>query len=165
MAMKRYVMHYSELEWIHKIHAIWNRFLCLLNLIIFDQYHRIHMNSLYCGQRLHILPFREQIFRLIVVYLLLTFIASNRWGQVTHTCVSKLCNHWFRKWLVAWLVRSHYLTQCRNVVNRTLRNKPQWNFGRNSYILIQQNAFENVVSKMVVILSRHQCVNGARMIV
>ena len=30
---------------------------------------------------------------------------------------------------------------------------------RNSYILIQENAFENIVSKMAAILSRPQCVN------
>ena len=39
------------------------------------------------------------------------------------------------------------------------RNKPQWNFKRNSYIFIQENVFENVVCKMASILSRPQCVN------
>ena len=46
---------------------------------------------------------------------------------------------------------SHYLNQCRNIVDWTLRNKLQWNFKRNSYIFIQENAFENVVWKMAAI--------------
>ena len=33
----------------------------------------------------------------------------------------------------------------------TLRNKLQWNFDRNSYILIDEIAFENVVRKMSAI--------------
>ena len=33
------------------------------------------------------------------------------------------------------------------------------NFNRNSYILIQQNAIEDVVSEIASILSRPQCVN------
>ena len=38
----------------------------------------------------------------------------------------------------------------------TLRNKLQWNLNRNSYVFIQEN--ENVVRKVVAILSRPQCV-------
>ena len=37
-------------------------------------------------------------------------------------------------------------------------NKLQWNFNRNSYISIQENAFENIVWKIVSILSRPHCV-------
>ena len=55
---------------------------------------------------------------------------------------------------------SHYLNQCWNSVNWTLRNKLQWNFNRNSYILILENVFENVVCKMAFISSRSQCVNS-----
>ena len=40
----------------------------------------------------------------------------------------------------------------------THTNKLQWNFDHNSYIFIQENACENVVWKMAVILSRPQCV-------
>ena len=32
-------------------------------------------------------------------------------------------------------------------------NKLQWNFNRNSYILIQENPFENIIWKTVAILS------------
>ena len=69
--------------------------------------------------------------------------------------------HWFRQWLVTWQAPSYYLNWRWNIVNWTLRNKLQWNLNRNSYIFIQENAFENVVWKMVVILCQPQCVNRA----
>ena len=40
----------------------------------------------------------------------------------------------------------------------TLRNRLEWHLNWNSYIL-QENAFQNVVSKILVILYRLQCVN------
>ena len=55
---------------------------------------------------------------------------------------------------------SHYLNQCWNVVNWVLRNKLQWNFNRNSNILIQEKSLENAVCEMMPILSRRQYVNG-----
>ena len=39
-----------------------------------------------------------------------------------------------------------------------LRNKLQWTFNRNSYIFMQENAFEMVVYEIAAILSRSQCV-------
>ena len=53
---------------------------------------------------------------------------------------------------------SHYLKQCWNIVNWTLGNKLHWNLNRNLNIVIQENAFENVVWKMATILSRPQSV-------
>ena len=53
------------------------------------------------------------------------------------------------------------LNQCWNIVNSKLRNKLQWNKKRNSYIFVQENAFENVVCEMAAILSQPQCVNPA----
>ena len=47
---------------------------------------------------------------------------------------------------VAWSAPSHYLNQCLNIINWTLRNIFRWQFDRNSYVLIQENAFENVAS-------------------
>ena len=58
----------------------------------------------------------------------------------------------------AWSAPSHYLNQCRNIVNWTLRNTFQWHSNRNSNIVIQGNAFESVVCEMTSILSRPQCV-------
>ena len=46
----------------------------------------------------------------------------------------------------------HLLNQCGNIVDRTLRNKLQWSFARNSYILIHENPFENVVCVLAAIL-------------
>ena len=60
-------------------------------------------------------------------------------------------HHWFRQWLVAWSAPSHYLNQWWNIVNLTPRNKFQWNVNQNSYIVIEENAFENVVWKMASI--------------
>ena len=57
----------------------------------------------------------------------------------SHTYMRRILNHhWFEYWLVIWLVPSHYLNQCRNIVKRTPRNKRQWNFNRQSYIFIQE---------------------------
>ena len=50
------------------------------------------------------------------------------------------------------------LTQCWNTVNWTHRNKLQWNFTQNSFILIYKNPFENIVRRIAAILSRPQCV-------
>ena len=56
---------------------------------------------------------------------------------------------------VRWFL---WTLKCWNIVNWTLRNKLQWNFNRNTYIFIKENASENVIWKMVAILSRPQCV-------
>ena len=55
------------------------------------------------------------------------------------------------------LSSSHYLNLCWNIVNWTLSDKLQWNLYWNTYISIQENAIENIVSKMAAILSRLQC--------
>ena len=54
---------------------------------------------------------------------------------------------------------SHYLNQCWNFVNWTLRNKLNWSFSRKSNIFIQENVLENFICEMASILSRPQCVN------
>ena len=58
-----------------------------------------------------------------------------------------------------WSAPSHYLNQSWNIIYWTFRNKHQWIFDQNSNIFIQENAFENVVCEMAVILPRPQCVN------
>ena len=78
------------------------------------------------------------------------------WGRVTHICVRKLPIIGSDNGLSA---PSHYLNQCRYIVNSNLSNKLQWNLKHNSYIFIQENAFENVVCKMASISSRPQWVN------
>ena len=54
-------------------------------------------------------------------YTLLT-----HWSRVSHICVCKLTI------IVTWPAPSHYLNQCWNIVNWTLRNKLQWDLNRNS---------------------------------
>ena len=81
------------------------------------------------------------------------------WGPVTHICVSKVIIIGSDNGLLPGRRQSHYLNQCWNIVNWTLRNKLQWNINGNQYIFIQENAFENVVCELTAILSRPQCVN------
>ena len=78
------------------------------------------------------------------------------WGRVTHICVSKLTIIGSDNGLSPGRRPSHYLNQCWDIVNQTLRNKLQWNVDRNSNIFIHENAFENVVCQMASILSRPQ---------
>ena len=83
-------------------------------------------------------------------------VQLTHWGRVTHICVNKLT-------IIGsdnGLLPSHYLNQCWNNVDWTLRNKLQWNLNRNYFIFFQENAFQNVVYEMVVILYRLQCVNS-----
>ena len=49
------------------------------------------------------------------------------------------------------------------VIIGPLETKSLWNFIWNSYIFIQENVFENVICKVVAILSQPQCVNGHQM--
>ena len=48
-----------------------------------------------------------------------------------HTCVGKLGQHWFRWWLVTSSAPSHYLNQCKNIVNLTMRNNIRLNLNQN----------------------------------
>ena len=83
-------------------------------------------------------------------------ILLTHWGRVRHICVSKITIIGSDNGLSP---PSHYLNQCWDIVNLTLKNKLQWNIHWHSYISIQENAFENVVCEMSAILSRPQCVN------
>ena len=82
-------------------------------------------------------------------------IGLTHWSWVTHTCVGDLSN----------IGSDNGLSPGRHqVIIRTnagcpRRNKLQLNFNRNSYIFIQENAFQNVVWKMAAILSRPQWYN------
>ena len=67
-------------------------------------------------------------------------------------------HHWFRKWFVTWSAPSHHLSQCCNIINSNLRSKIKWHLTWNSYIFIQDNAFENIACEMVAVLYRPQWV-------
>ena len=81
---------------------------------------------------------------------------STHWGWVTHICVSKFFSLGSDNGLSPG--RRQAIIWTNAIINWTLRNKHQWNFNQNSYIFIQENAFEMVVWKMPAILSRPQCV-------
>ena len=65
---------------------------------------------------------------------------------MTHICVSKLSIHGSDNGL-----SPGRRNQCWNIVNLILGNKLHWNLNRNQYIFIQENAFENVVWKVLAI--------------
>ena len=48
-------------------------------------------------------------------------------GWVMHICIVKPKHHLFRYWCVIWLASSHFLNQSWIIVNRSLRNRLQWN--------------------------------------
>ena len=107
-------------------------------------------NKWYCLLSWFWVPYRTNIYVLCML---------THWGRVAHLWVSILTIIGSDNGLLpGWT--SHYLNQCWNIVNWSLRNKLQWNFNRNSYISIQENAFESVVCEMVAILSWPQCVNS-----
>ena len=43
-----------------------------------------------------------------------------------HISVNELYHHWSKQWLVACMVRSHYLNQCWTINNWIHRNNIQW---------------------------------------
>ena len=87
--------------------------------------------------------------------------ALTHWGRVTHICVSDLTSIGSDNGLSPGRRQAIIRTKCWNIVNKTLRNKLQWIFSRNSNIFIQENAFESVVCERAAILSRPQWVNLA----
>ena len=78
------------------------------------------------------------------------------WVRVTHICVSKLTIIGSDNGLSPGRRQAIIWT---NAGILTIRNKLQWNFNRNSYIFIQENAFENGVCEMASIWYRPQWVN------
>ena len=73
------------------------------------------------------------------------------WGRVMHICVRKLTIIGSDSGLSPdphQAINAEILL----IVNWILSNKPQWNFNRNSYICIEENAFEYTVWKMATIL-------------
>ena len=75
------------------------------------------------------------------------------WGQVTHICFSKLTiivsDNGFVAWTNDW------------ILSTDLSNRLQRNLNRKVEICMQENAIENVVTKLETILSRPQYVKNA----
>ena len=75
-----------------------------------------------------------------------------------------------RQWIGSALVQimacrligaNHYLNQCWEIVNWTLKNKIHWNLNSNTNIFIHENAFENIVCEIAAILSKGRWVNSS----
>ena len=81
--------------------------------------------------------------------------ALTHWGRLTHICVSRLCHHWFRQWLVAWPAPSHCLNQWWNIVNWTLGNKFRWNHYQNNHS--RKYALECRLQSVVNLVSSLMC--------
>ena len=60
-----------------------------------------------------------------------------------------------------WLVVRQATKDAKHYLwNNAVRNKLQWNFNRNTKLFIHENASENIVCKIAVILSRGRWVNN-----
>ena len=72
-----------------------------------------------------------------------TRLSGSIWQQDWHALLThwgqELGHHWFSWWLVTCSALSHYLNQYWLVVNRTLRDKLQWNQNWKKTIFIQEN--------------------------
>ena len=62
----------------------------------------------------------------------------SHWGRVTHICVGKLTNFVSDNGLLSGRRQGHYLNQCWNIVNWTLRENLQWNL----IGIIEENALK-----------------------
>ena len=76
---------------------------------------------------------------------------------MTHICINKLIIIVSDNGLSPGLCQAIIWTN--DIINWTLRSKPQGNYDGNSYIFILKRAFENAGWKMMAILSCLQCVN------
>ena len=86
------------------------------------------------------------------------FMGLTHWGQVRHICIGNLTISGSNYGLSPGQHQAIIWTNAGILLIEPLR-KIQLNFNWNSYIFFQENAFENVVWKMLVVLSRPQCVN------
>ena len=65
---------------------------------------------------------------MLVVQTTIKLIHLTQWGWLMHIYLNELGHQRMGKWLVTWLVPSHYLNQCWHIVNRMLKNIFQWTF-------------------------------------
>ena len=75
------------------------------------------------------------------------------WGRVTHICIGKLTSIASDNGLSPGR-RQAIIWNIAGIFNWALGNKLKWNLERNLYIFIEENALENVVTKLAAILSR-----------
>ena len=80
------------------------------------------------------------------------------WGRVTHICVGKLTIIGSDNGLLPGRCQAIIWNNAGILLIAPLGTN-QWYHNRNSYIFILENAFENIIWKMVAIWSQPQCVN------
>ena len=88
--------------------------------------------------------------------LIYHILSHASWGRLTHICVSKLTIIDSDDGLSPGR-RQAIIWTSAGILFIWIRNKLQWTITRNSYIFMQENAFENVLCQMSAILSRPQC--------
>ena len=81
------------------------------------------------------------------------------WGRMTHICVNKIAIIGSDNGLSPERHQAIIWTNAGILLIWPLGAKLQWNFNRNAYIFIRENACENIAWKMTAILSRLQWVN------
>ena len=72
---------------------------------------------------------------------------------------------WLKLCLVAFPASSHYVNSQNQLliyINRNLRNKVRRNSNQNTKILIEENAFQNVIRKISIILFWPHCINNGQ---
>ena len=78
-------------------------------------------------------------------------------GRVMHICVSKQTTIGLDNGLAPGRRQVIIWTNARILLIGPLETNFQWNLNKNSNIFIQENAFENIVCEMTLILSQPQC--------
>ena len=93
------------------------------HLYIFTPIFIVLPNSL--GLVLFVCNWFDKKIKFILSYLILAILIVT-WGpsaQVTLYDVVQLCHHWFRWWLLACSIPSHYITPWHLIINLTIGNK------------------------------------------
>ena len=80
---------------------------------------------------------------------------------MTHICVGKINQYWFRLWPVACLGAKPLSEPMLIYCCLDSVNKFQGNWNKNAKLFIQENAFENVVCEMATIFSQPQYVKSS----
>ena len=94
-----------------------------------DSWNKVTLNSLHSLSR----PFLSIITTLFTCW----YNSSD-----THTCIRKLGHHWFRQWLAAPSVPSHFLNEYIYIfaVNCNIRNKCKLNLDQNTTMNFEMSA-------------------------
>ena len=85
-------------------------------------------------------------------------VVWTHWGQVTHICISKPTIIGSNNGLSPVWLQTSIWTNAGILLIRTLKITFQWNLTRNSYILIEENVYDNIVCEITASLPQPQSV-------